>query len=120
MSQPYEWRRKMRILLIEDEVKVASFVKRGLVAERYAVDVADDGRRGLDLAMSFQYDLVILDLMLPGLDGTGVLKRIRAKDTKVPVLVLTARDAVQDKVSNFEAGGGGHPPHTFAFFYLAR
>jgi heavy metal response regulator len=109
----------MRILLIEDEVKVASFVKRGLVAERYAVDVADDGWRGLDLAMSFQYDLVILDLMLPGLDGTGVLKRIRAKDTKVPVLVLTARDAVQDKVTNFEAGADDYLTKPFAFAELA-
>src|SRR6266403_5950621 len=109
----------MRILLIEDEVKVASFVKRGLVAERYAVDVADDGRRGLDLAMSFQYDLVILDLMLPGLDGAGVLKRIRAKDTKVPVLILTARDAVQDKVSNFEAGADDYLTKPFAFAELA-
>src|SRR5580700_5488403 len=109
----------MRILLIEDEVKVASFVKRGLVAERYAVDVADDGRRGLDLAMSFQYDLVILDLMLPGLDGTGVLKRIRAKDTKVPVLILTARDAVQDKVTNFEAGADDYLTKPFAFAELA-
>jgi len=109
----------MRILLIEDEVKVAGFVKRGLVAERYAVDVAGDGRRGLDLAASFEYDLVILDLMLPGLDGPGVLKRIRAKDTKVPVLILTARDAVQDKVSNFEAGADDYLTKPFAFAELA-
>lgn len=109
----------MRILLIEDEVKVAGFVKRGLVAERYAVDVTGDGRRGLDLATSFEYDLIILDLMLPGLDGPGVLKRIRAKDTKVPVLILTARDAVQDKVSNFEAGADDYLTKPFAFAELA-
>lgn len=109
----------MRILFIEDEVKVASFVKRGLVAERYAVDVADDGRRGLDLALSFQYDLVILDLMLPGLDGAGVLKQIRAKDTKVPVLILSARDALQDKVANLEAGADDYLTKPFAFAELS-
>lgn len=108
----------MRILLIEDESKVASFVKRGLTAERYAVDVAADGKEGLEFAMSFQYDLIILDLMLPGLDGNAVLRRIRAVDTKVPVLILTARDAVQDKVSNFEAGADDYLTKPFAFAEL--
>lgn len=108
----------MRILLIEDESKVASFVKRGLMAERYAVDVAADGKEGLEFALSFQYDLIILDLMLPGLDGNTVLKRIRAVDTKVPVLILTARDAVQDKVSNFEAGADDYLTKPFAFAEL--
>ena len=108
----------MRILLIEDESKVADFVKRGLVAERYAVDVAPDGKQGLEFATSFQYDLIILDLMLPGLDGNTVLKRIRAGDTKVPVLILTARDAVQDKVSNFDAGADDYLTKPFAFAEL--
>lgn len=108
----------MRILLIEDESKVADFVKRGLVAERYAVDVASDGKQGLEFATSFQYDLIILDLMLPGLDGNTVLKRIRAGDTKVPVLILTARDAVQDKVSNFDAGADDYLTKPFAFAEL--
>jgi two-component system copper resistance phosphate regulon response regulator CusR len=108
----------MRILVIEDESKVAGFVKRGLVAERYAVDVATDGKQGLDLAMSFQYDLIILDLMLPGFDGNAVLKRVRAVNTKVPVLILTARDAVQDKVSNFEAGADDYLTKPFAFAEL--
>jgi heavy metal response regulator len=108
----------MRILLVEDESKVAGFVKRGLVAERYAVDIAADGKLGLEFAMSFQYDLIILDLMLPGLDGNTVLKRIRAVDTKVPVLILTARDAVQDKVSNFEAGADDYLTKPFAFAEL--
>src|SRR5215469_2476972 len=110
--------REMRILLIEDESKVASFVKRGLMAERYAVDVAADGKEGLEFAMSFQYDLIILDLMLPGLDGNTVLKRVRAEDTKVPVLILTAHDAVQDKVSNFEAGADDYLTKPFAFAEL--
>jgi len=114
----YERGAEMRILLIEDESKVASFVKRGLMAERYAVDVAGDGKEGLEFAMSFQYDLIILDLMLPGLDGNTVLKRIRAVDTQVPVLILTARDAVQDKVSNFEAGADDYLTKPFAFAEL--
>jgi heavy metal response regulator len=108
----------MRILLVEDEIKVAAFVKRGLVAERYAVDMAHDGGGGLDLATSFHYDLIILDLMLPGFDGTEVLRRIRAVDTKVPVLILTARDAVQDKVSNFEVGADDYLTKPFAFAEL--
>jgi two-component system copper resistance phosphate regulon response regulator CusR len=108
----------MRILLVEDESKVAGFVKRGLVAERYAVDVAPDGKQGLEFARSFQYDLIILDLTLPELDGNTVLKRVRAADTEVPVLILTARDAVQDKVSNFEAGADDYLTKPFAFAEL--
>jgi two-component system copper resistance phosphate regulon response regulator CusR len=108
----------MRILLVEDEAKVAGFVKRGLVAERYAVDVAPDGKQGLEFARSFQYDLIILDLTLPELDGNTVLKRVRAADTEVPVLILTARDAVQDKVSNFEAGADDYLTKPFAFAEL--
>src|SRR5215470_12182780 len=106
---------EMRLLLIEDEEKVAGFIKRGLVAERYAVDVCKDGAEGLEFAMSFSYDLVILDLMLPGMDGSTVLKRIRAVDSRVPVLILTARDAVQDKVRNFEAGADDYLTKPFAF-----
>jgi DNA-binding response OmpR family regulator len=108
----------MRLLLIEDEDKVAAFVKRGLVAERYAVDVCRDGTQGLEFAQSYSYDLIILDLMLPGIDGTTVLKRIRSVDHKVPVLILTARDAVQDKVSNFEAGADDYLTKPFAFAEL--
>jgi DNA-binding response OmpR family regulator len=109
---------KMRILLVEDESKVAGFVKRGLVAERYAVDVAPDGKQGLEFAQTYQYDLIILDLGLPELDGNTVLKRVRTVDTKVPVLILTARDAVQDKVSNFEAGADDYLTKPFAFAEL--
>ena len=78
----------MRILLVEDEPKVAGFVERGLAAERYAVDVSADGIEGWELAEAYPYDLIILDLMLPRLDGKGVLQRIRKKNTCVPVLVL--------------------------------
>ena len=82
----------MRILLIEDEAKVAEFVARGLRAERYAVDIASDGQAGWDSASTYNYDLNILDLMLPVLNGTEILKRIRRQNFKVPVLVHTARD----------------------------
>src|ERR1700686_4383813 len=68
----------MRMLVIEDEAKVAKFIERGLMAERYPVDLAEDGRSGLELAISYHYDLVILDLMLPLMDGTEVLRRLRA------------------------------------------
>jgi two-component system copper resistance phosphate regulon response regulator CusR len=108
----------MRVLLIEDEKKVAEFVARGLRAERFAVDVANDGPGGLDLANAYNYDLLILDLMLPGLSGTEVLKRVRAKNDKLPVLVLTARDGTADKVIHFEAGADDYLTKPFAFAEL--
>ncbi len=108
----------MRVLLVEDEPKVSRFVARGLAAERFAVDVANDGKSGLDMANTYDYDLVILDLMLPLMDGTEVLRRIRAKDSGVPILILTARDAVSDKVGNFEAGADDYLTKPFAFAEL--
>jgi heavy metal response regulator len=108
----------MRILLVEDEVKVSSFVARGLTEERFAVDVAADGKSGLDLATTYHYDLVILDLMLPTLDGSQVLRRIRKDNLEVPVLILTARDAVADKVGNIEAGADDYLTKPFAFAEL--
>src|SRR5258708_23798468 len=83
----------MRILLIEDEKKVVDFVARGLRAEGFAVDSAPDGESAWELLLTFHYDLAILDLMLPKLSGTELLKRIRLRDQAMPVLVLTARDA---------------------------
>ena len=108
----------MRILLVEDEVKLATFIKRGLVAERYAVDIADDGRSGLELAQTYQYDLVVLDLMLPGMDGSEVLRRIRKENSSVPVLILSARDSVKDKVSHMETGADDYLTKPFAFAEL--
>jgi DNA-binding response OmpR family regulator len=108
----------MRLLLIEDEKKVADFVARGLRAERYAVDVAGDGLEGWELASGVDYDLIILDLMLPGLNGTELLRRLRRKGGKVAVLVLTARDATRDKVENFEAGADDYLTKPFAFAEL--
>src|SRR5437879_12038412 len=111
-------RSKMRVLLVEDEPKVSRFVARGLAAERFAVDVANDGKSGLEMANTYDYDLVILDLMLPVMDGTEVLRRIRGKDSDVPILILTARDAVSDKVGNFEAGADDYLTKPFAFAEL--
>jgi DNA-binding response OmpR family regulator len=105
----------MRILLVEDEAKMAGFIERGLVAERYAVDVAHDGREGFDFAMAYHYDLIILDLMLPLLNGSDVLRKVRDRNTQVPVLILTARDAMQDKVKNFELGADDYLTKPFAF-----
>src|SRR5260370_19637705 len=105
----------MRILLVEDEAKVSGFVARGLMAERFAVDVIADGQSGLELATTYHYDLVILDLMLPKMDGTQVLRRLRSQNVNVPVLILTARDAVADTVGNFEAGGDDSFTKAFPF-----
>jgi DNA-binding response OmpR family regulator len=108
----------MRILLLEDEPKVSGFVERGLTAERYAVDVVADGREGLEMAETYPYDLIILDLMLPTMEGKEVLQRIRRHDTCVPILVLTARDTVQDKVLLFESGADDYLTKPFAFAEL--
>src|SRR5215510_3888582 len=97
-------RTQMRLLVVEDEEKLAQLVKRALVAERFSVDVANDGREGLELATTYDYDLIILDLLLPHMDGSEILRRVRRANPRVPVLILTARDAVADKVSHFEAG----------------
>ena len=108
----------MRILLAEDEKKVADIIQRGLKAERYAVDVYHDGQGAWEAADMFDYDLVILDLMLPGLSGTEVLERIRKKNQSVPILILTARDAMSDKLKNFEAGADDYLTKPFAFAEL--
>jgi len=108
----------MRLLLIEDEEKVARFIVRGLTAERFAVDVAGAGDIGWEMAQAYNYDLIILDLMLPGLDGTEALRRIRRRDDHVPVLVLTARDALEDKVRHFEIGADDYLTKPFAFAEL--
>src|SRR5213083_1378428 len=108
----------MRCLLVEDEKKVADFVTRGLRAEGFAVDVAHDGESAWVLASQFDYDLMILDLMLPALSGTELLTRIRKKNGSVPVLILTARDATAEKVKHFEAGADDYLTKPFAFAEL--
>ena len=108
----------MRMLLVEDEKKVSELVARALRAERFAVDVADDGLAGWELAQACDYDLIILDLMLPRLDGAELLRRIRRQNQHVPILILTARDATAEKVKHFEAGADDYLTKPFAFAEL--
>ena len=102
-----------RILIVEDEAKIARFVELELVHEGYEVEKAPDGRTGLDLALQGDYDLILLDVMLPGLNGIEVLRRLRQQKS-TPVILLTARDAVMDKVSGLDAGADDYITKPFA------
>ncbi len=108
----------MRILIIEDEKKVAAFVKKGLEEETYAVDIAHDGEEGLHLAETNQYDLIILDLMLPKVNGLEVLTQLRNKRINTPILLLTAKDSVEDKVTGLNKGADDYLTKPFAFSEL--
>ncbi len=105
----------MRLLVVEDEPKVASFLKRGLEAENYAVDVAYDGEDGLYLATSHDYDLILLDILLPKLSGLDVLAKLRERGIGVPVIMLTARGALQDRVRGLDLGADDYLVKPFAF-----
>jgi heavy metal response regulator len=105
----------MRILLAEDEQKVASFIQRGLEAEHYAIDVVYDGEAALARVLAGEYDLVILDVMLPKRDGLSVLKDLRARKLALPVLLLTARDTTADKVAGLDSGADDYLTKPFAF-----
>lgn len=104
----------MRVLIIEDEAKIASFLKEALVAECFAVDVGSDGQEGAHLAHINEYDLIILDYMLPEKDGHQVLKELRADDIKSPILVISARNEVIDKVDLLNAGADDYTTKPFA------
>lgn len=104
-----------RILLIEDESKIADFIRRGLKLEGYEVDVAYDGDVGLDKAVEAKPDLIILDLMLPGVDGMDVCRSLREAGFEMPILMLTARDAVADRVAGLDAGADDYLVKPFAF-----
>lgn len=108
----------MRILVVEDEKKVASFLKKGLEEEYYAVDCAYDGEEALFMAEASEYDLMLLDIMLPKIDGLEVLKGVRDKGLTVPVLMLTAKDSVEDIVRGLDAGGDDYLTKPFAFAEL--
>ncbi len=111
----------MRILVIEDEKKVANFIKKGLEEEHYAVDTAFDGEEGLYMAEVNEYDVIVLDLMIPKIEGLEVLKRIRGKKNNVPILVLTAKNTVEDTVKGLDAGCDDYVTKPFAFMeFLAR
>lgn len=108
----------MRILLVEDDVDLAQFIGKGLKEESYAVDVAPDGEDGLRLATDVSYDLVILDIMLPKLDGLALCRELRKAEDYTPVLLLTARNTVQDKVSGLDTGADDYLTKPFAFSEL--
>jgi DNA-binding response OmpR family regulator len=105
----------MRILVVEDELPIADFVRRGLEAEGYSVDHASDGVEGERLAVAGDPDLVILDLMLPGRDGLSVLQGIRRTKPSLPVILLTARDAVNEKVEGLDTGANDYVTKPFSF-----
>ncbi len=108
----------MRLLVIEDEVKLAQYLHKGLGENGHVVDVAHDGIEGRRLATGGDYDLVLLDVMLPGVDGFGVLQAIRAEKRSLPVLMLTARDRVEDRVRGLEQGADDFLVKPFAFSEL--
>jgi DNA-binding response OmpR family regulator len=108
----------MRILVIEDDADLAQFISKGLKEERYAVDLAADGEEGLALAVANPYDLLIVDIMLPKLDGLTVCRRLRSAGNQVPVLLMTARNTVEDKVSGFDMGADQFLTKPFAFAEL--
>ena len=105
----------MRILVVEDEHKIANSIKRGLEQETYAVDVAYDGIAGFDLASSEDYDVLLLDLMLPKMSGVEVCKKLRAQDIHTPILMLTARGELSDKVEGLNSGADDYLVKPFAF-----
>lgn len=105
----------MRILLVEDEEKVASFIKRGLKEECYVVDVANNGENALFLAEVNTYDLILLDIMLPDKDGISVCRDLRGKKIAAPILMLTARDRIEDKISGLDSGADDYLTKPFSF-----
>ena len=105
----------MRLLVVEDEKKVSSFIKKGLEEEGYAVDAAHDGEEGLYMALDNVHDLIILDIQLPKMDGLQVLQEIRKQKVKTPVLLLTVRATIEDKVLGLDSGADDYLTKPFAF-----
>ena len=108
----------MRILVVEDEEKTAAYLKKGLTENGFVVDVANSGDDGLHYALTMQYDLIILDVMLPEVDGWTILSQLRRQGNLTPVLFLTARDKVQDRVKGLELGADDYLVKPFAFSEL--
>ena len=109
----------MRILIVEDDAALSSFVRKGLEAEHYAVDATTDGERGRAMALEFDYDLLVLDLNLPGVDGIALLKSLRQRKPSVPVMILTARSRVEDRVLCLDTGADDYLIKPFSFLELS-
>lgn len=105
----------MNILVVEDEQRIARFIKKGLELEKYAVDIAGDGQKALDLIRVNGYDLIILDIMLPQIEGLEVCRKMREENIETPVIMLTARDSVEDRVKGLDAGADDYLVKPFAF-----
>jgi heavy metal response regulator len=105
----------MRILVVEDEPGIANFIRQGLTEAGHAVDLAWDGREGLDYALAADYDVLVLDIMLPQMDGLALLSELRRRGNKTPTLMLTARDTVDDRVKGLDAGADDYLVKPFAF-----
>ena len=108
----------MRVLIVEDHVKMAALIQRGLRKEAMAVDVAANGEDALWMAAATEYDAIVLDVMLPGLDGFEVCRRLRGKDVWAPILMLTARDAVRDRVAGLDCGADDYLTKPFSYAEL--
>lgn len=108
----------MRVLVVEDEHKIANAIKKGLQREPYAVDIVHNGIEGYDLASSEQYDVIILDIMLPGMDGLEICKKLREQNIHIPILMLTAKSQIEDKVTGFNLGADDYLTKPFAFAEL--
>jgi DNA-binding response OmpR family regulator len=108
----------MRVLIVEDDETIASFVVKGLREAGFAADHARDGQEGLDLALAQPYDAAVVDLMLPGLDGLGLIRTLRERGIRTPVLILSARRSVDDRVKGLETGGDDYLTKPFAFAEL--
>jgi two-component system, OmpR family, response regulator len=108
----------MRILLIEDDAKIASFIEKGLKEAGFYVDSRGDGQAGLDLALSVPYDAAVVDLMLPKLDGLSVIETMRAENVNTPILILSARQSVDDRIQGLQRGGDDYMIKPFSFSEL--
>lgn len=108
----------MRLLLVEDELRLSNTIKKGLTEDGFAVDTAFDGEEGQYLAENESYDLIILDVMLPKIDGVTLCKEIRHKNIKIPVIMLTAKSAVEDKIAGLQSGADDYMTKPFSFLEL--
>jgi len=108
----------MRILLVEDDLKIASFIIKGLRATGYAVDHATEGEEGLHLALTQPYDTAIIDIMLPKLDGLALIERMRKEKINTPIIILSAKDSIDDRIKGLQTGGDDYLTKPFAFSEL--
>lgn len=108
----------MRILLIEDDRKIASFILKGLKSAGFAVDHATDGQAGFDMAVTEPYDAAIIDVMLPGMDGLSIVENLRRENTEIPIIILSARGSIEDRVRGLQSGSDDYLTKPFAFSEL--